>query len=116
MEISEENLDSFIAERDFKAINVTMPYKEMVIRGLDYVDDNAKQIGAVNTIVNRMGKLYGYNTDFMGMARELERFGIDVKDKSVAILGSGGTSKTAAAVAKHLGAKEILKVIGRTTT
>ena len=62
-EIEPENVAKFIKERDFLAINVTIPYKEVVIPMLDYVDDNAKKIGAVNTVVNRGGKLYGYNTD-----------------------------------------------------
>ena len=63
-EIPEDKLDEFMKKRDFKAINVTIPYKEKVIEHLDYISDEAKTIGAVNTIVNKNGVLHGYNTDF----------------------------------------------------
>ncbi|MBE6644103.1 MAG: shikimate dehydrogenase [Ruminococcaceae bacterium] len=109
-EIERDNLDSFMQNSDFNAINVTIPYKELVIPHMYYVDAHAKEIGAVNTVVNRAGKLYGYNTDFYGMSCLLEHANIDIKDKKVAILGTGGTSKTAYAVSKALGAKEIIKV------
>jgi len=109
-EIPREELGVFLTERKFIATNVTIPYKEAVIPYLDVIDDTAKTIGAVNTIVNRSGKLYGYNTDFFGMCALLSFAGISLQGKKVLILGTGGTSKTAAAVAAHLGAKEALKV------
>ena len=67
-EIEKDSLDSFMKERNFKAINVTIPYKKTVIPYLSYIDDMAREIGAVNTIINKNGQLYGYNTDFMGMS------------------------------------------------
>ena len=109
-EISKENLDSFMRARDFSCINVTIPYKEDVIPYLDYVDSAAKAMGAVNTIVNRDGKLYGYNTDFYGMKLMIEKNGFDLKDSKVLILGSGGTAKTSKVVAENLGAREIITV------
>lgn len=109
-EIPMGQLDAFLQTRDFKAINVTIPYKQDVIPYLAQVEENALAIGAVNTVVNRDGALYGYNTDFGGMADLILRMGIDLKDKKVLILGTGGTSKTAMAVAKHLGASCIWKV------
>ncbi|MBQ7799148.1 MAG: shikimate dehydrogenase [Oscillospiraceae bacterium] len=109
-EISRENFDAFMKEKDFKAINVTIPYKQMVIPYLDFVDETAKKIGTVNTIVNRDGKLYGYNTDFSGMRALILKNGIDLENKKVLVLGSGGTSKTAFAVAESLGAKEVYRV------
>ncbi|MBR5472887.1 MAG: shikimate dehydrogenase [Clostridia bacterium] len=109
-EIPKGELDIFMTQRDFKAINVTIPYKQDVIPYLDFVSDTARQIGAVNTIVNRNGKLYGYNTDFAGMTALIDRQGIKIKDKTVLVLGSGGTSKTAVAVAKNLGAKCVIRV------
>ena len=109
-EISKENLDSFMKAKDFSCINVTIPYKEDVIPYLDYVDSAAKAMGAVNTIVNRDGKLYGYNTDFYGMKLMIEKNGFDLKDSKVLILGSGGTAKTSRAVAENLGAREIVTV------
>lgn len=109
-ELRRDELADFITGRSFKAINVTIPYKEAVIPYLDYVDDVAKSIGAVNTIVNRNGKLYGYNTDFLGLKALITRNGISLKDKSVLILGSGGTSKTALAVAKSLECRQVTRV------
>lgn len=108
-EISRENLDSFMKNKDFKAINVTIPYKQSVIPYLDEIDETAKQIGAVNTIVNKNGKLRGYNTDFYGMEALFKKINLEISNKNVLILGTGGTSKTAAAVAKNLGAKTIYK-------
>lgn len=109
-EISKEDLDSFASQKNFKAINVTIPYKEKIIPHLKWIDEHAKLIGAVNTVVNRNGNLYGYNTDFFGMSELIKRIGITIQGKKVAILGTGGTSKTALAVTKHLGAKEIIIV------
>ncbi len=109
-EIPMGQLDGFMTARDFKAINVTIPYKQDVIPHLKAVEQTAAAIGAVNTIVNRDGQLYGYNTDFGGMADLIRRTGIPMAGKKVLILGTGGTSNTAMAVAKHMGAATVLKV------
>ena len=61
-----EDVDSFMTERDFLGINVTIPYKQTVIPYLDHIDGMAKEIGAVNTVVNDGGMLTGYNTDVFG--------------------------------------------------
>lgn len=99
-----------MSAQNFKAINVTIPYKETVIPYLDEISETAKAIGAVNTVVKKDGKLYGYNTDFYGMTALIKKNNITVKNKKVVILGSGGTSKTAFAVSQALGAKEIIRV------
>ena len=109
-EIPREELSAFIQSKSFSAINVTIPYKETVIPYLDEVEETAMSIGAVNTIVNRNGKLYGYNTDFLGMVALIESTGIDLTDKKVLILGSGGTSKTALAVAESLNCRKAIRV------
>ena len=109
-EISKESLDAFMSEREFRCINVTIPYKEAVIPHLYFIDEAAKAMGAVNTIVNRDGKLYGYNTDFDGMRLMIEKNGFSLSGAKVLILGSGGTAKTAKAVSEHLGAREIITV------
>ena len=108
-ELRPEELESFIKAKDFKGINVTIPYKQAVIPYLDEIDETAKEIGAVNTIVNRSGKLFGYNTDFGGLKALFEKTGISVSGKKTIILGNGGTSKTAEAVLKKLGAQTVLK-------
>lgn len=109
-ELKREELPGFFKNKDFKAINVTIPYKQDVIPYLDWISDEAKSINAVNTIVNKNGKLYGYNTDFYGLKALIEREKVSLKDKKVVILGSGGTSNTAYAVANYLKAETVLKV------
>lgn len=112
-EVSRDGLDAFMRERNFKAINVTIPYKESVIPYLDYISDDAKAIGAVNTIVNRGGKLYGYNTDFEGLRLTAIKAGIDFKGKKALVLGAGGAAKTARAVAASLGASSVTSATRR---
>ncbi len=109
-ELKREELHEFFKKRDFKAINVTIPYKQDVIEFLDWISDEAKSINAVNTIVNKNGKLYGYNTDFYGLKALIDREKVSLKGKKVAVLGSGGTSNTAFAVANFLNALSVLKV------
>lgn len=109
-ELSKEDLPYFLQQKSFKGINVTIPYKQAVIPYLDEIDEHAQEIGAVNTIVNRNGKLYGYNTDYYGMCSLVQKIGVSLQGKKVLILGTGGTSQTAVAVAKSLGANEIYTV------
>ena len=115
IELTEEEIPSFFEKKDFEAINVTIPYKQTVIPYLDSVSDIARRIGAVNTVVNRDGKLCGYNTDDYGMKALLERMGLDLQGKKVLVLGTGGTSKTACVVSADMGATEILAVSRRKT-
>lgn len=109
-EIPKNALEAFALKGDFKAINVTIPYKELIMPYLYEIDEHASAIGAVNTVVNRDGRLYGYNTDFYGMTELFKHAGIVVFGKKAAILGSGGTAKTARAVLSALGAESILTV------
>ncbi len=109
-ELSPDELDAFLRKKDFRAVNVTIPYKQTVIPYLDWISERAEQIGAVNTIVNRDGLLYGYNTDCIGMREALEYAEIKIKGQKVLILGSGGTARTARAVAHEMGASQIMTV------
>ncbi len=108
-ELSEDKLKEFV-DSDVVGFNVTIPYKREIIKYLDVVDGEALDIGAVNTVVKKNGKIYGYNTDSFGMEYALNRSGISLCDKTVMILGSGGTSQTATSVCKRLGAKKIIIV------
>ena len=85
--------------------NVTVPYKEVVIPQLDFVSDEAKNIGAVNTVVIRDGKTYGYNTDYYGIIKLFNEAHIDIKDKKCYILGSGGAAKALIVAIHDLGGK-----------
>mgnify|MGYP002625021768 CR=1 FL=1 len=112
-ELRPDELDSFMRSKGFKAINVTIPYKQDVIPYLDHISRQAAGIGAVNTIVNKDGVLWGDNTDFAGMAALARRLDLELTGKKVLILGTGGTSKTALEVAKSLGAAQVYKVSRR---
>lgn len=109
-EIEPQNLPIFLEKKDFCAINVTIPYKNEVILFLDVVSDKAIALGSVNTIVNKNGVLYGYNTDYLGMKEMILRSGVSLEGKKVLVLGTGATSRTSSLVAKDLGAKDILLV------
>ena len=109
-ELTPARLPDFLKKRAFKGVNVTIPYKQAVIPYLDEIDDKARAIGAVNTIVNREGKLIGYNTDYDGMVALIRHAGLSLAGKTVLILGTGGTSKTAMAVAADLGAASVQRV------
>ena len=109
-ELPPSGLGGFLKKREFNAINVTIPYKQDVIPYLDEISDTAKRIGAVNTIVNRNGRLYGDNTDFAGMLALAKHIGVDMKGKKVLILGTGGASKTGHALAEYMGAQSVYYV------
>ena len=97
------NLDEFIKRMvrpetreidwNLKGFSVTIPHKEAIIEHLDFVDENAKETGAVNTVKIIEGKLHGYNTDAEGFIDPLrDSFG-DLKDANVGIIGSGGAAR-----------------------
>ena len=115
-EIEPDRLKDFITSREYRGLNVTIPYKQDVIAWLDEVDEAALDIGAVNTIVNRDGRLYGYNTDYLGMRELILSNGMDLQAATVLILGSGGTSKTAYKVAESLGANVVIMDMGEVFT
>ncbi len=110
IEVAPDALDAFMTQREFDGLNVTIPYKQAVIPYLDEISERAERIGAVNTIVNRGGKLCGDNTDFGGLTALIERMGLDLSGRTVLICGTGGTSKTASAAAEHLGAARIVRL------
>lgn len=113
IELDKNELDAFLKEKNFKGINVTIPYKTTVIPYLDFLDENAKKIGAVNTIVNKNNLLKGYNTDYDGFLYTLEHHKVNIEGKKVIVLGNGGASRAVIAVLKDLKAGEIITV-GRT--
>ena len=109
VEVEKGKLCDFINE-GYNGFNVTIPYKKDIIPFLDEVEEGARQIGAVNTVLVKNGKRYGFNTDVFGMEFALKRAEINLCGKRVMILGTGGTSLTATAVCKRAGVKEIIYV------
>ena len=109
-EIAPADLGTFMTRKEFRAINVTIPYKQDVIPYLDEISDTAREIGAVNTIVNRDGRLYGTNTDAAGLQALIARVCPDIQGRKTLVLGTGGTSKTAVYTAKAMGAEPVIRV------
>ena len=107
---TEADARAFLEKRAFKAINVTLPYKRLVMEYCSFIDPRAKAIGAVNTVVNHNGLLYGYNTDYMGFSHLCDAHGVSFAGKTVVILGTGGTHNTTSAVARDKGAAKVLTV------
>lgn len=111
IELDPEEIGSFLKNSDFHALNVTIPYKQTVIPFCEELSVTAERIGSVNTITRRAdGKLAGDNTDYYGFEYMLSKAAIDVKNKKVLILGSGGSSLTANAVVSDRGAGEIIVI------
>ena len=111
IEVEEENIKDIIEMlRDGRldGINVTIPYKEKIIPYLDCLDENAKSIGACNTVKVENGKLIGYNTDYLGFIQGLKYQGIKVVRKKVFVLGSGGASKAVCHALRLLKANPIV--------
>ncbi len=102
-----EELEAFLKNGDFSALNVTIPYKQAVIPYLDELSPLAARLGSVNTIVRRNGRLIGHNTDHFGFSSTVSRSGLDLRGKKCLIIGTGGVSKPAIAVLSELGANVI---------
>lgn len=113
VELEASSVGDFVKDGGLDAFNVTIPYKKTVIPFLDRLSPEAERIGSVNTVVRQKdGSLFGYNTDYFGFLSMLIESGIEVKDKKVLVLGSGGASLTVQAVLSDCGAREIV-VVGR---
>lgn len=108
--LSKEEFHPFMQAHEFSAINVTIPYKQDVIPYLDEISDSAKAIGAVNCIVNREGRLYGYNTDYAGFLYTLRNNNIKVTGEKVLVLGNGGAAKAVVAALISLHPDELITV------
>ena len=104
-ELDPAQLDEFFAERDFRGINVTIPYKLAAMEYLDEFDQTASDAGAVNCIINDGGKLRGYNPDLAGLVYLIKKHGMAKTLGNTAILGTGGAARAAAAAVEKLRGK-----------
>ena len=107
--LNPEQADAFIRARDFRGINLTGPCTRTVLPLLDEISGQARRLGAVDTIVNKEGKLTGYNTEYFGLKSLILKTGLDLKDRKVLILGTGETGRTAHAVVTDLDCAQIYK-------
>ena len=104
-----EAVEGFIKGDEWDALNVTIPYKQVVMPYLDIITDEALRIGAVNTITRLPdGRLKGDNTDYFGFRRTLTACGCAPKGKKALVLGNGGAAATAVTVLTDMGAEVIL--------
>ena len=106
--LNEQEFAEFMQKRDFKGMNVTIPYKQAVMEYCDEIDPLARKIGAVNTLVNKGGKLIGYNTDCGGFIYMLRRHKVEVAGKTVLVLGNGASTKTILVAMEQLEAAQVL--------
>ncbi len=109
-ELAPHELDAFMQKREFAGISVTMPYKKAVMPHCAVLSDEAKRIGCVNCVVNHNGELHGHNTDYYGFRYLVESSGISLSGKKVLVLGSGGASLTARAVAADMDAAQVIVI------
>lgn len=116
VELALSEVGDFARNGGFDGFNVTMPYKKTIMPFLDVISPEAEAIGAVNTVVRREGKLYGYNTDYFGFSYMLDAGNVSVKDKKALVLGRGGASATVCAVLRDRGAGDIAVVSSKTNT
>jgi shikimate dehydrogenase len=84
----------------FNGFNITIPHKIKALKYVDVIDKNAKKIGSINTVIIKKNKLYGYNTDYLGFAKDLEVKNIIPKNKKIIIIGSGGAARAVVSALK----------------
>lgn len=101
-------LMSIMRELDIAGLNVTIPHKERVMEHLDKIEASAEEVGAVNVIVNRKGRLIGMNTDTSGLAQAFKSAGADVKGRRSLIIGAGGAARACAAFLRREGADIVI--------
>lgn len=109
-DIEENEIDSSLARfsaEEFAGLNVTIPYKNIIMEKMTRVDAAATKLGAVNTVVIKDGSFEGFNTDYLGLKRELEYFGVEIINRNVVILGAGGASRAVKYMCELFGASKV---------
>lgn len=109
-EVAPDRLAEFMANDSLDAFNVTIPYKKAVIPYLDELSHEAREIGAVNLVVRKNGKLFGYNTDYFGFEYMLDSAKVSVLDKKAILFGNGGAAAPIKAVLADKGVRDLIIV------
>lgn len=108
-EVARDRLEDFVKKGDWNGLNVTIPYKKMVVPFCDELSDIARKIGSVNTLVKRAdGSIYGDNTDAFGFECLMKKNNVDPKGKKTLILGNGGACVSVKAVLENAGANVVV--------
>ena len=97
-----------LKNEELKGINITIPYKTDIINFLDEISNEAKEIGAVNTVISKNGKLIGYNTDYYGFKIIVERLNLQIKSQKNFICGAGGSARAVIKCLEDLGGENYL--------
>lgn len=109
-EVAEHEIDNFknyMFENSIEGVNITVPYKKAFLDKLDFISDEAKEIGAINLLYIKDNKFYGDNTDYYGFKQTLLTNQIEPSGKKMAIIGRGGASASVYKVLKDMGAEDI---------
>ena len=109
-EVAEHEIDNFkdyMFENSIEGVNITVPYKKAFLDKLDFISDEAKEIGAINLLYIKENKFYGDNTDYYGFKQTLLTNQIEPSGKKMAIIGRGGASASVYKVLKDMGAEDI---------
>lgn len=101
-------------ELSLRGYSLTIPHKENALELIDVLSEDVKKIGAANTVINKSGKLYGYNTDWQGIDKALSEVSLDLAGKNVTLLGAGGASRAALYLLKEK--REVKKVFLKNRT
>ena len=94
-------------EEGYDGFNATMPHKQSLVPLMDWLSEDARRFGAVNTVCIRNGRAYGYNTDGDGFLQALEEAGMTAEGRRVLVLGAGGAAKAVVAKLAQAGAADI---------
>ena len=115
-EVEPQGLEDFVKNGTLDAFNVTIPYKKAVIPFIDEISPEAQAIDAINVVLRKNGKLYGYNTDYFGFAYMLDSANICVEGKKALIIGNGGAAATVKAVLQDRNASELVFINSKNNT
>ncbi|UUV18654.1 shikimate dehydrogenase [Fusobacteria bacterium ZRK30] len=111
LEVPRNNISEVVKKlrgEELSGINITIPYKTDIIEYLDEVSEEAKQIGAVNTVISKDGKLIGYNTDYYGFRMIITKLKLEIKNKKNFICGAGGSARAVIKCLEDLGGENYL--------
>ena len=103
----------FVFQQGYSGFSITAPFKQSIMPHLDFLSDEVKQIGSVNTVVLKEGKSFGYNTDCLGVVNALKDAGVSLQAKRCLVLGAGGAARAAIYALKKEGAQ--INVFNRTS-
>ncbi len=107
VDVDGDGFDEFMRTRDFEGVNIIAPYNERIMKYLDEIDAHAEELGCVDTVVNKGGRLCGYNTTFGAFCALAAHSGIEMRGRKVLVVGEDAVAKTVGAACISLGAADV---------